>query len=481
MSCDAFLPFLETGRAKIDRAFRIALGDLATNIIPFKDGLNSEKSYAIMAGLDYNTPWTRDAAINTWNGAGLIFPEVAKNTLLSVVQPPDAASGVRIAGQYWDAIIWTQGAWAYYLYTGDREFLKLAIETVTNSLKWFEETEFDPADGLFRGPACYGDGVAAYPDRYAATIGGSSFILDWLQRNPQDAAKKGVGMPMKALSTNCLYQNAYVLAGIMAAELGLEPRRDWADKAEALRAAINKYFWNDRTGRFRYLHDQWGGCDREEGLGHSFALLLGLADTARAAKVLDSVHCTPYGIPCVWPSYERYDVPGREAFGRHSGTVWPHVQGFWAEAAARHNRPDIFERELTALASNAIRDGQFTEIYDPVTGLPTGGRQEDKAKGICDCRAKDRQTWSATAYIRMVFLGLCGMRFTPAGLSFEPCTVTGLKMLKLSGLRYRSMKLDIEITGTGRTVRELTINGTPSPDRTVPCDLKGGLTVVART
>ena len=37
----------------------------------------------ILAGLHYDTPWTRDAAINAWNGGSLILPEVSRNTLLS--------------------------------------------------------------------------------------------------------------------------------------------------------------------------------------------------------------------------------------------------------------------------------------------------------------------------------------------------------------------------------------------------------------
>ena len=75
----------------------------------------------ILAGLDYDTPWTRDAAINVWNGAGLLLPDVARATLLSVLER--AGETVRIGGQYWDAIIWTIGAWHHYLYTGDRELL----------------------------------------------------------------------------------------------------------------------------------------------------------------------------------------------------------------------------------------------------------------------------------------------------------------------------------------------------------------------
>lgn len=454
------LPYLETGYLKINRAFRLALGDLTGNVIPFEDGLLQTKAPAIMAGLDYNTPWTRDTAINTWNGAGLIMPEVALNTLLSVLEKTKETGEVRIGGQYWDAIIWTQGAWAYYLYTGDKEFLGLALEAVKNSLKWFEATEFDSQTGLFRGPACYGDGIAAYPDRYAKT-GGSSFILDWAKANPADAAKTGVGMPMQVLSTNCLYQNAYVLAGKMAAELGIAAPQSWIRKAEVLKQAIQKQLWSKELGRFRYFTDPWGGCDREEGLGHSFALMFGIVDAEQAESIFSKVHVTEYGIPCVWPTYERYTEPGGDIFGRHSGTVWPHVQGFWAEAAARYHKAEILRKEMLALAENACRDGQFTEIYHPLTGLPTGGRQEHRGP-MRDWPPKDRQTWSATAFIRMILMGLIGMRFEPSGIVFDPCAPSDFKKLSLSQLRYRRMELEIEMTGPGNKIVEFSVDGNPS-------------------
>ena len=212
------LPYFKSDSPLLNSAFRVAMGELLGNIQPFQDGLLKELRPCILAGLDYDTPWTRDTAINIWNGAGLIFPEASLNTLLSVLEPFGEES-VRIGGQYWDAIIWTAGAWAYYLYTGEQEFLSLALEATLNSLEYFEKTEYNPASGLFRGPACYGDGVAAYPDGYANTNNASS-ILAWPKYNPDKVSTPGVGIPMQALSTNCLYYHAYHLLGKMATELG---------------------------------------------------------------------------------------------------------------------------------------------------------------------------------------------------------------------------------------------------------------------
>src|ERR1051325_330406 len=112
----SMLPFpeLKTSSQSINRAYRIAVGDVLGNICLFQDGLLDQPKPTLLAGLDYDTPWTRDTAINVWNGISLFWPDVAKNTLLSVLERKQ--NEVYIGGQYWDAIIWAIGAWTYYLH-----------------------------------------------------------------------------------------------------------------------------------------------------------------------------------------------------------------------------------------------------------------------------------------------------------------------------------------------------------------------------
>jgi hypothetical protein len=125
-------PMLSNSDPTLDRAFAIALSDVEGNVHPYRAGWLETTKPVLMAGAGYDTPWTRDAAINVWNGAGLLWPEVAKNTLLSVLERKDGKA--LIGGQYWDAILWTTGAWNSYLYTGDRDFLGLALEATENTL-----------------------------------------------------------------------------------------------------------------------------------------------------------------------------------------------------------------------------------------------------------------------------------------------------------------------------------------------------------
>jgi glycogen debranching enzyme len=464
----AAVPMLHADHPAVNEAYRIAIGDLMGNISLFKDGLLERPAPVILAGLHYDTPWTRDAAINSWNGGSLVVPDVARDTLLSVLGHSE--NQTRIDGQYWDRVIWATGAWHHYLYTGDKKFLAIACEATTNTLAQHERDEFDPEDGLFRGPG-WSDGVAGYPDQYA-DCGGSSSILDWPAKNPDQIAKRGFGITMKAISTNCLYYNAYVSVEKMAKELNRPADPQWAVKAANLKKAINAHFWNEEKGNYRYLVGPRGNCDHQEGLGSAYAMLFGVADAKQVNAIFVSQHIAPAGIPCGWPNFPRYESQDGKSFGRHIGTVWPQIQGFWADAVARAGKTDVFAHELFALAKHACRDKQFVEIYHPLTGEIYGGLQEN-GRGITLWNATCRQTWSATAYLRMIYLGLVGMRFDTDGLRFQPCVPRGISSVELKNVHYRDMILDIALEGTGTAVKEILVNDAKSPDGFLPAADKG--------
>lgn len=364
---------------------------------------------------------------------------MARNTLLSVLERRDGE--VRIGGEYWDAIVWVPGAWSLYLATGDRDFLALALEATGATLAHRERTELDAELGLFRGAAVYGDGVSAYPDAYADA--GHHNIIGWRDLTPAALAATGEGLPMHALSTNCAYVHAYALAEAMATELGVLPEPSWLERESSLRAAINRHFWLPALGSYRYLVDPRGHSDVQEGFGHAFAILFGIANAEQRDSILRTQHVTPAGLPCLWPPFERYARDGH--VGRHSGTVWPPIQAFWAEAAARCGRGDLVGHELTALARHAARDGQFFELYHPETGLPYGGLQERAGAGVELWDAVEHQTWSATGFLRIVLAAVAGLRPATDGLRFDPLLPPGLDELEVTGLPYRALTLDLHV------------------------------------
>jgi glycogen debranching enzyme len=494
---------LKTGNFEIDRAFRIALGDMLGNVIHYQSGLLEQPAPCLVAGLSYPDPWTRDTAFNTWNGAGLLIPEVMKNTLLSCLTRGDASAGmgtgchdeagsqvppdvVSISGQYWDRIIWTIGAWAYYCQNGDRDFLELAFEAVRNSMAYLEENEWDDEVGLFRGGACIHDGFGAYSDIYIDQEG--TAIFEWPKANPTRRHPKGAGVPMFALSTNCLYAEAYRLVGLMAAELGLPPDARWAERHQRVTTAIRTKFWQPENRHFLFYLDPWGGCGgRQECLGNAFALLFDIATPEQAPQVIANQPRHPYGPPSIWPEWERYAKCGldpthcppnrsdiaaeiqvlrgdpryKTGFAGHGGAVWPLIQGIWGATMAQQGRADLFGQELRLMAGHFCRAVQSPEVVHPECGLPYGGLQEMPKRGLIDRWVSCyRQTWSATSYLRLILRGLLGIDWEPGGLRIAPCLPTGIEEVSLLGLSYRNARLDIVVRRGARARRETTVPAT---------------------
>ena len=460
---------LTTGNRLVDRAFRIALGDYFGNVQPWRGENSVESRSCILAGLDYDKPWTRDAAFNSWFAGSFLTPEVARNTLVGVLTRDEA--GLRIGGEYWDAIVWVTAAWNHFLVTGDLDFLATAFEVAVNSLHYFESTELDLRDGLFRGGACFQDGVAGYPDYFAD--GPTSGIADWVKVHPREKASCGHGLPMKALSTNALYYNAYRLLPNMASVLGVPANPDWAARLERLKAAINRNFWNPDTGTFHYLVDGHDTTDRQEGFGHAFVLLFGIASDEQARSVLQNQYRTAHGIACVWPTYERYATPDGMSFGRHSGVIWPQVNTAWVMAAAEFGRPDLAWNELASLAGKACRDNQFAELYHPLTGEIYGGHQEKwDGSGIVEWLACQRQTWCATGYVRMILSTLFGLSVDASGVRFTPWLPGELSRVSLEGLCYREARITLVVERSEGAPR-IEINGEQREKAVVSANAKG--------
>ena len=79
------IPCFSSGNADLDKAFRLALDTLELNTRRTRSGLMRGPGPCLMAGADYPSQWTRDAAINVWFAEALLEPETALNTLLSVL------------------------------------------------------------------------------------------------------------------------------------------------------------------------------------------------------------------------------------------------------------------------------------------------------------------------------------------------------------------------------------------------------------
>ena len=532
-------PYVAAGDPNISRAFRIACGDIASNVIPLPamaslpigplsaerwDDLSARlvetagtsdvipaRMSVLSAGLDYGV-YQYDSGMHAWDGAGFLQSDAMTGALLATLKVgEDRSIRCGCGGSESWGFTWAIGAWSHYLYTGNRPFLKVALAATLPTLDYLERNEFDADLNLFRGPAVGGDGISTYPDIWVESMRGVGHIVKWPQFNPDKKVAVGCGIPVHALSTQCSIYQGYVLAARMQQELGLPVDGTLREKAALLEAAINKHFWREDAGIYRYLVDPFGGSNQQEGTGNAFAILFGVASPEQTKRILANMHITPQGIPWIWPVYPRYASDDPMTFAQRNN-IWPHVNGPWADAAASAGRVDLFALELKQAADRACRANQFVEMYHPVTGEIYGGIQEGRTmrsgaamrafiaarlggdgettpenlaklfpavagkEGINLWQSCGRNTFSATAYLRMVLHGLCGLRLETDGISFSPTIPAGMSPVAVYDLPYRRAVLEIHITGEGQTVRQITVNGRAAS--TIPCAASGEQVVV---
>lgn len=454
-------PGFTAGDPVLPRLYAAALRNLLqANTVPGRGA--GEPPLFIRAGGGYPDPWTRDAAINAWGGASMLEPRVARDTLLMVCQTlPDGRRVLAQDSQWWDQVIWLIAAWQHVLVTGDDAFGALALEIGRDSLAILDRDRFRPRYGLYAGGAVMQDGISGYPQPPSEPGNASSFVLDY-----------PLAREIMCLSTNAVYVGALRSLAALAERAG-SPAAGYRDRAARLAAAINDRLWIEEAGCYGYfLHgagELAGTVDaHQEAAGLGFALMFGIAAGRRRDLVLANAHREPCGVVNVWPHFpERFsdDRPGR-----HNVACWPMVMGMFGEGAARAGSAAVLDQTLLDLeaAVSASGDG-FFEVYNARAGVPDGGWQ----RGL-HWRSEPDQTWSATALLRLVHLGLFGIRHAADGMSFEPVVPSRFDGAALTGLPYRQARLDISLAGHGRVLRSVRLDGEPVPAAPhIPAGLAG--------
>jgi glycogen debranching enzyme len=434
------------GAHTLPRLYAAALHNLLDlNTVPGRTA--GEPDRYIRAGGGYSDPWTRDTAINAWGGGSVLEPDVARDTLLMVCGR--AGDGRRIIAQdnqWWDQIIWVIAAWHHYLCTGDKPFLAEALQIGVDSLAILDRDRFRPSYGLYAGGAVMQDGIAGYPSPPSEPGNPSTFVLDYPEAHE-----------IMCLSTNAVYVGALRALAGMAAVLDGDPAA-FEQKAARLSSAINEHLWIEEIGRYGYfVHGTGrlvGTLDRhEEAAGLAFALMFGIADDARRARVLAGAHREPHGVVSVWPHFR--DRFSDEFPGRHNVICWPMVMGMWGDAAARVGHVGRFDEtlgDLEQLFSGS--DDSLFEVYNAGSGEVDGGWQLD-----VHWPSEPDQTWSATALLRLVHEGLFGVRYEPAGLRFAPTVPARFDGMTLTGFPYRGALLDVTVVGSGSRLDRVLLDG----------------------
>ena len=418
----------QSGVKAYDDAFHLALSEVAANTV----------NGSFIAGSGWSQLWTRDTSYAVELAASLVNPRASKWSLQECTEQVPTVGNPWLQDecghfQGWpnlsDAIVGAQGAWALYLSTGDRDFLSWAYSVTQMSLVRAERDVFDGA--LFMGCSSFMESNSGYPASYR-----------------MNGTKVG---KTKALSTNVLHYNGYKYAAMMGQELG-RPHGEvdaFNAKAASLKTAIRSRFWLADKGYYAYFEDADKNLVTQmEGLGEALLLLAPdlETNTTRIDSIFANTYRTNVGLPCLWPRFDLKEVADIASY-YHNGRVWPFVQGYWAMAAARHGKVDVFHEEFEHLVNLSQQQNTFAEFYELNGTFPEERR---------------RQLWSSTGFLSMVYYGLFGLELQPRGIKFHPVKPSQggfANTISLTNLPYRKGTLTIHVSGSGSVVESFKLNG----------------------
>jgi hypothetical protein len=404
----------------------IPLADALYNLSLSELKRNTRADGAFNAGANWDGVWTRDVSYSILLSLAAIQPEGSKASLLRKVSNNRIIQDTGTGGSWpvsSDRVTWTLGAWEVYLATGDKAWLEKSYQIACNTIKDDELVVMDPVTGLAHGETTF---------------------LDWREQTYPRWMEPADIYTSEALGTNAVYFRTYQILAEMAKELH-QPAKEWTDKANHIRTAINQLLWmKDRGNYGQYLYGRfWQTLSpRSDSLAEALTILFDIADPAQQDQILSNQAMLPYGVPTVFP-----ETPNIPAY--HNRTVWPFVQSFWNLAAAKRENNDAL---VYGLASIYRETAIF--LTNKENFLSDAGTAEGTVLN------SDRQLWSVAGNLAMTYRLFFGMTFAPDGLTLQPVVpqaFAGRRILR--NFHYRKAVLTIEVRGFGDNVRAITVDG----------------------
>lgn len=419
-------PVLSSGFRTVDAAFELAMETFQRNSsgefsLPGETGIWSA-GYFQGSGLGFGS-WKRDTSHIALRCGNLLDPEAARASLLHVV------TGGFDNGSDGD-VLPAPAVWDHVLATGDTS---LAHETWAHlaPLGAALDSRFDEGRGLVLAPQSTSNDLFEEPE-----AGGF------------------------ALSTEVYAMQTYAALARLASLPGLaDPRADgWRTRADAMRRSILEQYWNPRVGSFTsgpvgtasYEHGTWETSGAEAALWGYLGADAEPMTESTLTRMRD-VAMSDYGVVL---------FPGRDADNHFCHSVWYVWQAGIARAAASTGDSDLIRQLIAQQVRTVVLNKTFYEVTDAGTGASW------RWPG---------QLWHAAGFASLVLFGVLGIRYDLDGLTFGPAVPPELDGLRLTRLRYRNARLDIEVRGHGRRCR-VELDGVPV--KRIPVDLSGRHDVV---
>jgi hypothetical protein len=463
----AGMPVVRSGSLAFDALFAHAVVEMKANSVgSIHDGAyNDGKPIAcdcFETGEKWTYVWTRDLSYAADLGLALLDPRRVRNSLefkLSAYRPgagsapgvPHRAGGLQIiqdtgSGGSWpvstDRVSWAFGASQALNALAPAEraaFAVTALQALSNTIEGDRVAAYDPRDGLYTGEQSF---------------------LDWREQSygagiADDLARMASA---KALSTNVAHYQALSLAARLAAEQdnGALAAR-YSGFASALKAAINQQFWLEDAGLYSSLSAAYfdGAPLRKfDWLGQSLAIVTGVADAGRTARILASYPHGPIGAPVIFPQQ-----PGVPVY--HNRAIWPFVTAYGLKAAVIGANVSVADAAYASLVRGASLHMSNMENMEWLSGQ---ARFEDPARPelggpVINSR---RQLWSVGAYLGMVIHNVFGVALDQHGLTVNPFITARLRreqfgaspLLRLESLRLGDKLVSVRIALPAATEAE---------------------------
>jgi hypothetical protein len=452
------LPQVRSGNLAFDALFALAGAEMKQDSVSqIRDG-NYNGNAAIACecfetGEKWHYVWTRDLSYAATLGLALLDPQRVQNSLefkLSgwrdgIGKAPQVAGsddGLQIvqdtgSGGSWpvstDRITWAFAAEKVLqaLPPSQRKpFAQRALKALSNTIENDRLAAFDHVTGLYTGEQSFLD----WRDQtYAAWI-------------PSDLASMATS---KALSTNVGHFKALGLAAQLAHEQGDEARaRRYGAWARELKAAINKRLWLNDEGMYSSLtaaHFDGAPMHKFDWLGQALAIITGVADDARAQRILASYPHGPMGAPVIWPQQQGMPV-------YHNRAMWPFVTAYGLRAAALAGNVSVADAAYASLMRGAALNLSNMENLEWLSGQPLL-LDEQHPNLIGPVINSKRQLWSVGAYLGMVIEDVFGVSITDGGITLRPFVTAKLRReafagtdhIVLKNLRLHGKRVDVTL------------------------------------
>ena len=423
-----------------DALYNLALEEM-TNAV--------EPDSTFRTGKEWAGVWTRDISYSIILSMAHMQPAVAKYSLLRKVNKRGRIIQDTGTGGAWpastDRMIWATAAYELYKATGDKAWLKQAYQIIKNSVSDDEKVCYDPATGLVKG---------------------ESSFLDWREQTYPKWMQPADIYESACLGTNAVHYNANVVLSKMATLLNDKPSIiKFKATADRIKAAINKYLWLPEKkyyGQFLYGRNAKIVSPRAEALGEALCVLFGVAGKEKQQLIIANTPVMDFGVPCIYPQ-----IPGIPPY--HNNAVWPFVQSYFAQAAAKAGNEEAVMESIAAIYRPAALWLTNKENFVASNG-DFAGTQINSSNML----------WSLSGSLSLVHTVLFGMQYNDNSLGFQPFVPKALGGKRsLTNFTYRNAVLDIEMEGSGNRIQSFLLDGKMVGPK-ISASLKGKHTVKIR-